>query len=94
MKGESRDFLEHRRQCGVSYEVRRRAQGASRLAPGKSGLHATGEGERVIALESWEGNQALRHVEEDSRGLSWDPAGNPGVPRLAPVTSGSFSGCL
>ena len=53
MKGESRDFLEHRRQCGVSYEVRRRAQGASRLAPGKSGLHATGEGERVIALESW-----------------------------------------
>ena len=28
------------------------------------GLHASGEGERVIALESWEGNLALRRVEE------------------------------
>ena len=32
-------FLELRRQCGVSHEVRRGAQGASRVAPGKSGLH-------------------------------------------------------
>ena len=30
-------------------------QGASRAAPGKSGLHARGEGERVLALESREG---------------------------------------
>ena len=29
-------------------------QGASRAAPGKSGLHARGEGERVLALESRE----------------------------------------
>ena len=36
----------------VSHEVQWRAQGASRAAPGKSGLHARGEGERVIALES------------------------------------------
>ena len=36
----------------VSHEIRWRAQGASRAAPGKSGLHARGEGERVIALES------------------------------------------
>ena len=36
----------------VSHEVRWRAQGASRAAPGKSGLHARGDGERVIALES------------------------------------------
>ena len=28
-------------------------QGASHVAPGKSGVHAHGEGERVIALESW-----------------------------------------
>ena len=28
-------------------------QGASRVAPGKSGLHVRGEGERVIALEPW-----------------------------------------
>ena len=45
-------FLELRRQCGVSHKVRRGDQGASRVAPGKSGLHASGEGERGIALES------------------------------------------
>ena len=44
-------FLELRRQCGVSPEARRGSQGASRAAPGKSGLHARGEGERVMALE-------------------------------------------
>ena len=36
-------------------EARRGSQGASRAAPGKSGLHARGEGERVLALESREG---------------------------------------
>ena len=42
-----------------------------RGAPGKSGLHASGEGERVIALESLEGNMASRGVEEGlSRSLS------------------------
>ena len=46
-------FLELGSQCGISHEVRRGAQGASRVAPGKSSLHASGEGERVIALESW-----------------------------------------
>ena len=46
-------FLELRRQCGFSHEVRRGAQGASRVAPGKSGLHVRGEGERIIALELW-----------------------------------------
>ena len=46
-------FLELRRQCGVSHEERQGAQGASRVAPGKSGLRVRGEGERVIALEPW-----------------------------------------
>ena len=46
-------LLELRRQCGVSHEVPQGAQGASHVAPGKSGVHARGEGERVIALESW-----------------------------------------
>ena len=46
-------FLELRHQCGVSHQVLRGAQGASRVTPGKSGLHAGDEGERVIALESW-----------------------------------------
>ena len=31
---------------------------------------------------------------KESRGLSQVAAGNPGFPRLVPVTSGSFSGCL
>ena len=46
-------FLELRRQCGVSHEVGRGAQGASRVVPGTSGLPARGKGECVIALESW-----------------------------------------
>ena len=46
-------FLKLRRQCGVSHEVRQGAQGASLMAPGKSGLHVRGEGERIIALELW-----------------------------------------
>ena len=37
--------------------TRRGSQGASRAAPGKSGLHARGEGERVLALESREGTR-------------------------------------
>ena len=46
-------FLELCCQFGVSHEVRQGAKGASRVVPGKSGLHARGEGERVIALASW-----------------------------------------
>ena len=53
MTGESRGFLERQRQCGVSHDVQLRDQGASLGTPGKSGLHASGEGEHVIALESW-----------------------------------------
>ena len=37
-------FLQLRRQYQISHEVRRGAQRASRAAPGKSGLHARGEG--------------------------------------------------
>ena len=44
--------LERRPQGAVSHEVGRRGQGASRGAPGKSGLHANGEGERVFTLKS------------------------------------------
>ena len=37
---------------GVSHEVRRGVQVASRVAIWKSGLHGRGKGERVIALKS------------------------------------------
>ena len=42
------ETVERRPQGAVSHEVRRRGQLASRGAPGKSGLHASGEGERVV----------------------------------------------
>ena len=41
---------------GVKSELGREEEGgfiASRGEPGKSGLHASGEGERVIAPEPW-----------------------------------------
>ena len=69
-------FLELRHQCGVSHEVRWGAQGASRVEPRKSGLHAHSEGERVIALESWEGLGPQEAFKKDSQGLSWVGAGN------------------
>ena len=47
-------FLRLRRPWGFSHEARRGPQGASRAAPGTSCLHAHGEGELVITLESWE----------------------------------------
>ena len=46
-------FLELQRQCGVSLEVVRGSQGASHVAPGKSGVYACDEGEPINALESW-----------------------------------------
>ena len=46
-------FIEPQRQCGVSQEVGREAQGASRVVPGKSGFHAHDKGEPVITHESW-----------------------------------------
>ena len=54
--------------CG--HEARRGPQGASRAVPGKSGLHAHGEGELVITLESWETARSSRGVEEGPDGDS------------------------
>ena len=79
---------------GVFSRAVRGSQGASRAAPRKSGLHGRGEGERVIAPESWEGTRASRRLEKDSRGPSRDSAGKPHFPRLLPVTLGNFPGCL
>ena len=50
-------FLELRHKCGVSHVVRLGAQGSSCAAPGKSGLHARGEGVKIMAsrpITSWE----------------------------------------
>ena len=43
-------FLELRPQCGVSDEVRRGAQGASRVAPGKSGKLRQKEKDKYHAM--------------------------------------------
>ena len=89
-----RGFLKLWRPWGFSHEAIRGSQGASRAAPGKSGLRARGEGERVMALESREGTRASRRVEEGlSRSLSGG-GGNPRFPRVLTGTLGNFPGCL
>ena len=57
------------------------------MAPGKSGLLVRGEGERVIALESWEGTRASRHVEE---GLSSSFSGGGGKPSFPSPSAGDL----
>ena len=73
------------------YVTRRGSQGASRAAPGKSCLHAGGEGERVLALESREGTRASRRVEGLSRSLS-GVGGKPSFPSPSAGTLGNFPG--
>ena len=51
-------------------KTRRGSQGASRAAPGKSCLHARGEKERVIVLESWEGPWTAAYQAPPSMGFS------------------------
>ena len=55
--------------------------------PGKSGHHALGEGERSIALESWEGTRASRHVKE---GLSRSFSGCGGKPSFPSPSAGDL----
>ena len=80
-------FLELRHKCGVSHVVRLGAQGASCAAPGKSGLHARGEGECVMALESREGTRASRRIEE---GLSRSFSGGGGKPSCPSPSAGDL----
>ena len=54
-------------------------EGTRRVGAGKSGLHARGEGERVLALESREGTRASRRVEGLSRSFSGG-GGKPSCP--------------
>ena len=92
-RGLLRGFLELQRPWGFSHEAKRGSQGASHAPPGKSGLRARGEGERVMALESREGTRAMRRVKKDSRGLSQGTAGNTRFPRLLLETLGNLPGC-
>ena len=74
-------------QYNIVTEARRGSQGASRAAPGKSGMHACGEGERVVALESREGTRASRRVEE---GLSRSFSGGGGKPSFPSPSAGDL----
>ena len=87
-RGRLRGFLELRRPWGFSPEARRGSQGASRAAPGKSGLHARGEGERVLALESREGTRASRRVEEGLSSAGDQPRLIQGIRRRDGVGEG------
>ena len=64
------------------------------MAPGKSSLHSSCEGELGIALDSLQGIQPQDALKGEFRGLSRVAAGNPGFPRFVTVVSGSFLGCL
>ena len=57
------------------------------MAPGKSGLHARGEGQRVMALESREGTRASRRVEE---GISRSFSGGSGKPSFPSPSAGDL----
>ena len=87
MKGASQGFLELQRPWGFSPEALQGPQGASRVARGKSGLRARGEGEHVIALESWEGTRASRRVEE---GLSRSFSGCGRKPSFPSTSAGDL----
>ena len=86
-RGHLTGFLELQHPWGFSPEARLGSQGASRAAPGKSCLHARGEKERVIVLESWEGTRASRRVEE---GLSMSFSGCSGKPSFPPTSAGDL----
>ena len=86
-RGHLRGFLELRHTSGFSPEAGRGSQGASRAVPGKSCLHARGEMECVIVLESWEGTRASRGVEE---GLSMSFSGCSGKPSFPPTSVGDL----
>ena len=79
-RGLLRGFLELRRPWGFSHEARRRSQGASHAVPGKSGLRARGEGERIMALESWERSRASRGIEEGHSRSFWGWGGKASFP--------------
>ena len=85
-------FLELRRPWGFSPEARRGSQGASRAAPGKSGLHAHGGGSWSSLLSHGKGLGPEDALKKDSRGLSWVGAGNTSFPRPLPGTLGNFPG--
>ena len=79
MRGNLVVFLELQATFGVSLELCRGAQGASHVAPGKSSLHSTCEGERGIFLESWQGNWASSRVEGGISRSFWNCGRNPCV---------------
>ena len=56
-------FLSSDVTCGVSLQLLQGNQGVSRVAPGKSSLHSSCDGESSTTLESRQWNQASRHFE-------------------------------
>ena len=74
-------FLELRRQCGVSHEVRRGPQGASREVPGKLSLHARVYWGRFIDLDP--GSTGLR---EELPRRPWVMIAVSGKPRRLAAT--------
>ena len=72
-----------RRPWGFSPEARRGSQGASRAAPGKSGLHARGEGERPSQRFQLPAEVAGRPGDSAFPGRTGSVARRTGAPTLA-----------
>ena len=85
--GASQGFPRDAAPWGFSPEARRGSQGGSRAVPGKPGLHARGEGERVLALESREGTRASRHF---AAGLSKSFSSGGGKPSFPSPSAGDL----
>ena len=95
-------FIELQRDLWGFSRVTTGNQGASHVAPGQSSLHSSCEGERGIALESWQGNRASRFVEggistsfSSCRRKPWVPStcfGDLTEPLMAPMGSQEYCG--
>ena len=69
VRGRLRCFLELRRPWGFSPEARRESQGASRAAPGKSGLHARARASASCLSSRGRGLGPRDALKKDSRSL-------------------------
>ena len=79
---------------GISLKLLWGTQGASCVAPGKSSLHLSCEGECGMLWSHFRGIGPQFTLKGESHGLSQVAAGNFVFPQVAMVTSGNFSWCL
>ena len=87
MTGASHGFPQAAAPVGVFSRGTTRTSGSLSCGASNSCLHAHGEGELVITLESWEVTRASRRVEE---GLSRSFSGGGGKPSFPSTSAGDY----